>query len=251
MMKKEQKNTARPYMRLLRELEEIIKKTSPNAKLPPEPQLAAKLDVSRATLREAMRTFEVQGMIRRRQGMGTFVVGPISQIEAGLEMLESIESRARKISLEVTMGDLFLNPIKADEVIAAGLSVPQGESILEVKRVIFTENRPIAFLVDYLPVDVLTPDDLSNGFNGSVLDLLIKRGTPLLSHAKTNLSASGANPDIAKALQIQRGDVLLTMVSYLYDIKGAVVDFMYTYFIPGYFNFYVNRRISYKEFPKN
>ena len=243
-MKKEQKNTARPYMRLLRQLNEIIQKTPPNAKLPPEPQLAANLDVSRATLREAMRTFEAQGMIRRRQGMGTFVVGPISQIEAGLEMLESIESRAKKINLEVSMGDLVINPIQADAVVAAGLNVPPEESILEVKRVIFTENRPIAHLVDYLPKSILTPDELYLGFNGSVLDFLIERGKPKISHAKTNISAGGANPDIAKALQIQRGDVLLTMTSTLFSDKNEVIDYLQSYFIPGYFNFHVIRRLS-------
>lgn len=243
-MKKDQKNTARPYMRLLRELEEIINNTSPNDKLPPEPQLAEKLDVSRATLREAMRTFEVQGMIRRRQGMGTFVVGPIAQIEAGLEMLESIESRAKKISLEVSMGDLVINPIDANEIVAASLSVPQGESILEVKRVILTENRPIAYLVDYLPKSLLTPDELDQGFTGSVLDLLIKRGKPTLSHAKTNISAGGASPDIAKALQVQRGDVLLIMTSRLFSEQNEVVDYLHSYFIPGYFNFHVIRRLK-------
>ncbi len=73
-----------------------------------EPELAKQLGVSRATLREAMRTFETQGLIRRRQGAGTFVVGKVPVIDAGLEVLESLETMARRMNLVITVSDLNL-----------------------------------------------------------------------------------------------------------------------------------------------
>jgi GntR family transcriptional regulator len=45
-------------------------------------------------------------------------------------------------------------------------------------------------------------------------------------------------------LKIQRGDVLLRFVAYLYSTTGKVVDFSYSYFLPGYFNFHINRRVG-------
>ena len=80
-------------------LEELINRTEPGGRLPSEPKLAGKLGVSRATLREVMRTFEMQGLLRRRQGVGTFVMHPPHVIESGLEVLESIETLADKDSL--------------------------------------------------------------------------------------------------------------------------------------------------------
>src|SRR5574341_2056101 len=91
-----------PFQRLQADLASLISKTAAGDRLPSEPELAKKLGVSRATLREAMRTFETQGLIRRRQGSGTFVVGRVPVIDAGLEVLESLETIARRIGLAVT-----------------------------------------------------------------------------------------------------------------------------------------------------
>ncbi|MGB5846288.1 MAG: winged helix-turn-helix domain-containing protein, partial [Anaerolineales bacterium] len=76
--------------RLHDDLAEMISAANPGDQLPTEPDLAKQLGVSRATLREAMRTFETQGLLLRRQGVGTFVVRPTQVLETGLEVLESI-----------------------------------------------------------------------------------------------------------------------------------------------------------------
>ena len=92
--------------RLHESLAEVITNATPGEQLPSEPDLARRLGVSRATLREAMRTFETQGLIRRQQGVGTFVLRPSHVLESGLEVLESIETLANRIGLEVRKGEL-------------------------------------------------------------------------------------------------------------------------------------------------
>ncbi len=245
-MKKQAKGrkTIRPYQRLHIELEKLLASKQPEEKLPSEPTLAKRLGVSRATLREAMRSFEGQGMIRRRQGIGTFVVGVAPVIESGLEMLESIETIARRIDLNVSMGELEVKRKMADADLAQKLNVTEGDALIRIERVIFTDSRPVAFLQDTLAENTLTPDDLREGFTGSVLDFILQRGKPQLVQAKTAISAVGASHDIARALQIQRGDVLLQLTSQLFSGDGRVVDYSMGYFIPGYFRFHVNRKLN-------
>ena len=52
---------AHPYEKLQIGLANLIAQTAAGERLPTEPLLAQKLGVSRATLREAMRSFESQG----------------------------------------------------------------------------------------------------------------------------------------------------------------------------------------------
>ena len=125
--------------RLHEDLGQLIHATAPGGKLPSEPDLAKQLGVSRATLREAMRSFEAQGLLRRRQGSGTYVTHPTQILETGLEVLESIETMAQKIDLNVAMGDLEVSEVMASAVQADQLQLADGSPLVQVARVILAE----------------------------------------------------------------------------------------------------------------
>ncbi len=232
-----------PFQRLQSDLAALIQRTPAGSRLISEPELAKQLGVSRATLREAMRTFETQGLIRRRQGAGTFVVGKVPIIDAGLEVLESIETMARRRNLAVTVSDLNIERVEADAEHATELSLEPGTCVTRVRRVMRAETRPVAYLIDTLPEDILKTSDLPQDFDGSVLDFMLERGDDLRI-SRAAISATNATADVAKALEIQRGDVLLRFISQLYSSEGRVLDYTFSYFIPGYFNFHVVRRIE-------
>jgi GntR family transcriptional regulator len=232
-----------PFQRLQADLAKLIAGTPAGSRLMSEPDLAKQMGVSRATLREAMRTFETQGLIRRRQGSGTYVVGKFEVIDAGLEVLDSLETMARRLNLEISVSDLHLEQVQAEKTIADSLCADEGTPLTRVRRVMRADGRPVAYLIDFLPETVLRPADLPAEFRGSVLDYLIDCGVDL-QVSRAAISATNAPADVAKALEIQRDDVLLRFASQLYDGKGTVVDYSVSYFIPGYFNFHVNRRIG-------
>lgn len=232
-----------PFQRLQTDLAALISKSPAGQRLPSEPDLAKQLGVSRATLREAMRSFETQGLIRRRQGSGTFVVGKVQALDSGLEVLESLDSIARRMGLEMSVSALSIETVPATPELAEYLNVALDSALTRVRRVICAESRPVAYLVDILPETVLQHMDLPSDFNGSVLDFLLKRGDALTS-SRANVSAIGATADVAKPLEIQRGDVLLHFNARLFDAENKVVDYSLSYFIPGYFHFHIVRRVG-------
>lgn len=227
--------------RLHAELGSLIAELAPGERLLSEPKLAQQFGVSRATLREAMRTYETQGLIQRRQGVGTFVVRPGGVMEAGLEVLESIETMAERSNLPVSMGDFSIDRRPASEEEARAL---QSKRVVEIGRVIESEGRPVASLTDVIAADLLSERQLSREFTGSVLDLLLRSGELELSSSKTEIHALAADSEVARALRIQRGDVILGLRATLFTTDGTVVDLSRSNFLPGYFRFHVVRRVG-------
>ena len=116
--------------------------------------------------------------------------------------------------------------------------------MIQVRRTILADIRPVAYLIDILPQKVLKPEDLKLGFTGSVLDLLLRRGSPMLSKSIANIQADQASIEVSRALHIQRGDVLLVFDARLIDTAGEEVDCSISYFLPGYFKFHVVRSVQ-------
>ena len=127
---------------------------------------------------------------------------------------------------------------------AQALGIAPDSQVLVVSRVILAEGHAAAYLIDILPEDILNPDELGENFTGSVLDLLLKRGSPPLGNSRCDINAVTASSDIARAMCIQRGDVLLRFEACLYSTEGRVIDYSFSYFLPGYFRFHVLRRID-------
>ena len=212
--------------------------------LPSEAALSLRLGVSRATLREALSQLEQGGLIVRRHGIGTFVSPGQPLLESGLEELESIETLAKRTGVEIHMGECDIQERAASAGEAEFLQVPEGTAVFAVRRVMMSGERPVAFLVDIVPTDALDPDELRQSFQGSVLDLLLNRGSPPLTQSHTELTAEAADDELARSLHLDVGEPLLRLSAQLYTADGRIVDHSLSHFIPGHFRFHVVRRVS-------
>jgi GntR family transcriptional regulator len=218
---------------------------APGDRLPPEPELAQQLGISRSTLREAMRTFEERGLITRRQGVGTFVNRASALvIESGLETLESVDTLARRRGMPVETRDLHVEEKAATREMARCLGVARGSPLTIVTRTKVAAGQPVAYMMDALPAALVSAEAMRSGFRGSVLDFLLTRSELALAHARADILPVCADQRLSARLDVEPGRVLLLLEETLYTLTGEVVGFSRNYFVPEFFKFHVVRRLT-------
>jgi GntR family transcriptional regulator len=234
------------YVQASEALKRLMQRGSyaPGDRLPSEIELSQQLGISRPTLREALHKLEEAGAIVRRHGVGTFVAAAEPVIEAGLELLESIDRIAERGGLSTHMSEARIEERAAHPVEIEGLGLKSDTLVTVVMRVIIADGERVAHLTDIVPQTHLRQSDLGPNFHGSMLDLLLARGWPALSHSRTELISEAANLNLAHALRVQRGAPLMKLVAQLFTTDGQIVDYSISHFVPGYFRFHVVRRIA-------
>jgi GntR family transcriptional regulator len=224
-------------------LDRLVKQLQPGDQLPPEPDLARLIGISRPTLREVLHTFAERGLLVRRQGVGTFVASRLPILESGLEVLESLNRTAMRLGLATEVLHLQTATRLATEDELLGLVSAAPLEVLVADRVIAIEGEPVADLRDVVPVAYLQEGELNAHFRGSILDLFLERGTPVLGVSKMEISAEIATSELARRLSIEIGTPLLKLTGQLFSHEEQVVDFSTSTFVPGHFRFHVMRQI--------
>jgi GntR family transcriptional regulator len=215
----------------------------PGEQLPPQTDLANQLGVSRPTLREALLNLEQDGVILRKHGVGTFVSpGYGHWLESGLERLESILELAGRQGMQLTFDALQVTEKPAGSALCDTLRVAPGTPLTSVQRVIVADGMPVALMLDHVLSSVLSPADIDETFNGSVLDLLRRKQSTQLAQAVANVVALNADAFLAEQLEVQAGEAVLLVEETVFDEEGEAIEFSRNYFIPGFFRFRFVRR---------
>ena len=145
---------ARPRPRAVQVRAELTQRIDSGAlpagsRLPSEPALATELGVSRATLREALRAMESEGLLRRMWGSGTFVADGrrvANSLDLNFGVTDAI--RAAGMTAGIASARHSMEPATVSE--ATRLGVPPGSDVLVVERVRTADGKPVVLSRDIL-----------------------------------------------------------------------------------------------------
>ena len=118
---------------------------------------------------------------------------------------------------------LFAGPVDADDEVARSLSVPPGSEVLELRRLRFADQEPIALLTNYLPAGLIDPDPRLFETTG-LYDVIRATGTHIRVADQT-IGAAIATTQQAMLLGERKGAALLTMRRIAFDDLGNAVEF--------------------------
>ncbi|WP_437051404.1 GntR family transcriptional regulator [Streptomyces sp. enrichment culture] len=210
------------YFQLSQQLESAIERgvLTPGTLLGNEIELAARLGLSRPTVRQAIQSLVDKGLLVRRRGVGTQVVH--SQVKRPLELsslYDDLESAGQRPATRVLVNTV----VAATADVAAALAVTEDSEVHRIERLRLAHGEPMAYLCNYLPPGLL---DLDTGqLEATGLYRLMRAAGITLHSARQTIGARAATAAEAERLGERTGAPLLTMQRVTFDDTGRAVEF--------------------------
>ncbi len=210
------------YFQLSQQLEAAIRdgRLRPGDRIATETELAGRLGLGRPTVRQAVQELVSKGLLVRRRGVGTQVVG--GQFHRPLELTslyDDLEAADHRPSTRV----LDLRPVPADGMVSTALGVTPGTDVTYIERLRLQRTQPLAIMRNWIPRDVLDVDAPTLEEHG-LYDLLRRSGVHLRI-ANQRIGARAATRSDARLLETRAGAPLLTMERTAFDDSGRAVEY--------------------------
>jgi GntR family transcriptional regulator len=201
----------------------------PGDRLGTERELAARLRVSRSTLRQVLAVLAQGGIIRRVPGRagGTFVAH--SKVNRDLSVIMGLPEYLRRQGFLAGTQVLSATMTGANEQAASSLSVPVGSLLVEIVRIRLADGIPLSLERARLPAD-LFPGLLELPLGGSIYSLLDEHYDVRPEDVVEHLEVAEASADEAALLGVHVGAPLLAITRTSSTASGTAFEFSHDLF---------------------
>jgi GntR family transcriptional regulator len=197
----------------------LLASLEPGSALPSERELAERYGVARMTVRGEIDRLTQEGAIYRLHGRGTFVAEPrVAQAYTLSSFSEDIRARGMEPRSTVRAQEL----IAASATLASQLEIAVGAAVLQVDRVRYADDEPMAVEQVYLPLARFPDIEAVDWGTGSLFELLADRDVRLRD-ADQRVVAVAIDGDDARVLAVADGEPGLRFASLARDVDGQPV----------------------------
>jgi GntR family transcriptional regulator len=215
-----------------------------DGRLPSEPELARQLQVSRATVRQALAQLESEGIVLRRHGVGTFVNERVLNIGTRLEEVWDFTEMIRLsgYAANVRHVDLALEPASSE--ITEKLALDPGNEVLTTANVFLADDVPVIYCVDVIPAGLVRSAYRDEELHGPVYVFLQERCNQWVDYNITEVLPVVADDRISELLGCQIGDPLHYFDEVAFNADDVPIMYSEEYYRPEYFSFKVVRKMT-------
>jgi len=193
-------------------------------KLPSEADLAVALEVSRGTIKQAIKQLMTEGILMQIHGKGTFVIG--GQLEYPLaERLVSIAESMIENEKEFKTQLVSLTRTIADKPERDIFGLGAGAEVYVMQRLRHYEGTPVVFMENMLPVDRFPDLEQYDLEKQSLFEIMERDYKTSIEWGKRSFLAKGAGERIAAILQIDEGTPVTFLEQTTYTVGETPVEY--------------------------
>jgi GntR family transcriptional regulator len=212
----------------------------PGTQIPSEHDLSRELDVSRVTLREALRELVRENLLVKVQGKGTFVASNPPKRLTPVRytgFLEELQARVRQ--LKVNDVEVTESPVTAELREALQLEATTTRLTL-IKRLRHIDNEPFSYTLNYLPIDIGARIPVKDLYTLPLLKILQDDLKIPIVKARETIEAAPADPDTARRLGIPALYPVLHMTRVMYTTRMRPFELVDIYYRADKYHYSVN-----------
>lgn len=213
-------------------IDDIVKnKYSVGDLIPTQNELAERFQVSRTTIREAVKELIRRNILKAVKGKGTFVIAKPGEIARNSHTEGFSGSQFRNIGREVHSKVILIEEIPADRKLSNKLVVPEKSSITHIRRVRYVDLIPLCIDDAYLVTKYLGGIDFSKEDleNGSLYKILEEKAGLYFRYVEEKYRAVACSKEFAGYLGISPNEPVLGIEMLSSDEFGKPVEYCENY----------------------
>lgn len=211
------------------------------SRLPSEEQLSIDTGVSRATLRSGLLALEHEGRVQRVHGRGTFINRHAVAIQANLAEDRAFVDLLRDVGHVPTVTSELRAPGPLRSALCGLLGWPAPRDVCTVARVHRASGRPAVFLLDHVPVELLTTPVGEVTAEESTFELLRAHTGRQVRYSVAEVVPVLADAEVAGRLEVAGGHPLLLLLHTHLDEDDEALAVTEAYVDDRYLKFSVVR----------
>ncbi|WP_234117565.1 GntR family transcriptional regulator [Clostridium hydrogenum] len=211
-------------------------------KLPSEPILAKELNVSRSTLREAIKLLQIQGLLISKNGIGTYVQKNRALMSNSLNLLQGTNSMIEHSGIKPAEAEVNIYELDMIEEWKEKLNC-DGKAII-IERIRKSNEIKAAYTFNIFPHNI-AKDFFKDGISGSLLSFLKEKMNINISYAFSEICIPNDSEVFYKKAVSQLGEKTILLKQLHFDINDLPIFYSYDYMDNNYVKFYVKRDNNY------
>lgn len=195
----------------------------PGEKIPSENELIVQYAISRNTVKKALDDLVQDGLLNRIQGKGTFVSKP--KLEQSLIGFYSFSKVMKAQGLKPKDIILSIEKRSAKLSVARQLQIPEGDNVIELKRLRCANDEPIILETSYIPCDLVSELSKENLEETSLYDYMEQALGIYVTSAKEIFEPVLIRDYESHYLEVEEGFPALLLDRIAYNLEKRPVEF--------------------------